>query len=95
MTKRKSLKILEVKLGREKAVGQTYYDGTIQIDPRQSPKERMDTIIHETIHTVHPELSEEQVIQLANISTNTLWKDGYRRVEMEKKPKKISTKKHL
>ena len=55
----------------------------------------MDTIIHETIHTVHPELSEEQVIQLANISTNTLWKDGYRRVEMEKKPKKISTKKHL
>jgi hypothetical protein len=85
MTKQKSLKILEVKLGREKAVGQTYYDGSIQIDPRQSPKERMDTIAHETIHTINPELSEDEVIYLSNVISNTLWKDGYRRIEMEKK----------
>lgn len=88
MTKRKSLKILEVKLGREKAVGQTYFDGEIQIDPRQSPKERMDTIIHETLHTICSEFSEEQVITISNILSNTLWKDGYRRIEMAKKPVK-------
>ena len=76
----RTIKIVDRKLGSENALGQAW-GNTIEIDPRQNPKERMDSVVHETLHCVDPDLSEETVIEMAAILTKTLWKDGYRRVE--------------
>jgi hypothetical protein len=84
MTKRKALKIVEQKLGREAARGQTFCDGIIYIDPRQSPKLRLNTVCHEVLHNIFPEASETEIDNMACQLSSTIWKDGYRRVEMEK-----------
>jgi Zn-dependent peptidase ImmA (M78 family) len=75
-------KIVERKLGREKAAGQCHDDKPlIEIDPRQDPKERLDTLIHELLHHVAPEWTEEHVAKNANIISEALWKQKYRRIE--------------
>lgn len=44
------------------------------------PIDLMDTIIHEVIHAVRPELSEEAVLETATTIAKTLWKLNYRKV---------------
>lgn len=76
----KSPKIVDRKLGRERALGQC--DGeVVEIDPRQCARERMDTLIHETIHLALPAVSEPQVRRAAGLLARALWKDRWRRVE--------------
>jgi len=72
-------KIKEKKLGREMAMGQCY-DGIIEIDPRQTSEEYLDTMIHEMLHHHFPELTEEQVIKISNLMSKSLWNKGYRRI---------------
>lgn len=43
------------------------------------PKDLMDTVIHEVIHAIRPELSEEAVLETANVITDALWKLKYRK----------------
>lgn len=80
MPKRK-LKIVERKLGKEQAVG-LYYVGEsrIEIDPRQSPKKFLNTLIHELMHHVYPSASEEKVCRFAGTLTEALWRNNYRKV---------------
>lgn len=47
------------------------------------PLDLMDTIIHEVVHAVRPELSEEAVIQTANAISKALWKLNYRKLSGE------------
>jgi len=82
------IKVVERKLGRHchakgmKMFGQAWVgDGLIEIDPRQSPKERMDTLIHECLHLLYPEESEEAVSSAGSSIAAVLWRDGYRRIE--------------
>jgi hypothetical protein len=42
---------------------------------------RMDLIIHEALHAIYPEESEEVVHRSATELANLLWACGYRRVE--------------
>jgi len=74
--------IVEKRLGRERAAGQ-YEPGTrhIEIDPRQSARDRMDTVIHETLHYCFPRMPEKIVESTANAISAALWKDRYRRIE--------------
>ncbi len=73
-------KIVERKLGRERALGQC--DGeVVEIDPRQTARERLDTLIHETIHLALPRASEPDVRHAANLLSRALWKDRWRRVD--------------
>jgi hypothetical protein len=72
-------KVVERKLGREKAWG-LCYDGIIEIDPRQNSKEYLDTAIHEMLHLVMPEMKEEDVARSARKMASVLWRLGYRRV---------------
>jgi hypothetical protein len=76
------IKIIDRKLGKERAVGQAHHgDNLIEIDPRQRSRDRLDTVCHEVIHLLGPHLSEEIVISHANILSDALWRDRWRRIE--------------
>lgn len=64
-------------------VGECHPDGTIVIDPRQTPPEKLDTLVHELIHHVFPFLSEEAVLRSASVIAEQLWKQGYRRLDLK------------
>jgi|TARA_R110000744_G_scaffold270486_1_gene383694 hypothetical protein len=70
----------EKKLGRSGAVGLCYDDGNIEIDPRLSSKEYLDTFIHEMLHHHFPELKEEDVATIGTKMMKELWKAGYRKI---------------
>lgn len=75
------IRVVEKKLGREGAFGQCYHgENLIEIDPRQTERERLDTLIHEVLHLAKPDLAEDEVIRVANILSKQVWKCGYRRV---------------
>lgn len=67
------------KLG--KAWGLAHSDGLIEIDSRAKGKKHLEIIIHEVLHLLLPEASEEEVVQKSVILTKLLWKENYRRVE--------------
>ena len=72
--------IIDRKLGRERALGQCE-DGVIEIDPRQSSRDRLDTVTHEALHHALPDASEREVCRVSAIISRSLWRDRWRRVE--------------
>lgn len=54
--------------------------GRIRVDPRQTPRDRCETLIHETIHEVCPYLEEWVVLELGDVIERVLHRDGYRRI---------------
>jgi len=76
------IKLEERKLGREKAHGLAHNgEDRIEVDPSQSSKMRLDTVLHEGIHILDPNLSELKVRAYANRLSALLWKDRWRRIE--------------
>lgn len=76
-----NITMIERKLGREKNAGQAFKDeGLIEIDPRQSAKNYLDTCIHEALHVLFPEASEKQIRIKTKKLTKVLWDIGYRKV---------------
>ena len=76
------IKVIDKKLGRQKAVGQAYADAkVIEIDPRQTSRNYLDTLIHELLHVYNPEWSETKVSKTANEMTDIIWKKNYRRIK--------------
>jgi hypothetical protein len=63
MPPRRTISIVRKKLGREKADGMTMGDGKVYIDPRQSGADELDTVLHELMHHVCPDMSEEAVAE--------------------------------
>ena len=55
--------------------------GRIEIDPRQSPYEMLDTICHEVMHEAQPEITEDGIERISRLLSRVLWQEGYRRVE--------------
>jgi hypothetical protein len=79
---RKRLKVVEKKLGRERAWGQAYKgEKMIEIDPRMKSKQRLNVLIHEALHIHFPDLSETAVDKAASFLSNTVWEDQYRRIQ--------------
>ena len=75
------VKVVERKLGREKAYGQAHQaDKIIEIDPRQAGKRYLRTMIHEHFHILFPEMSETEVDKKSASLANLLWKHNYRKV---------------
>ena len=82
MKAKRKLKVLEVKLGREKAVGIADYEKySILVDPRQKPYEYFNTMIHELIHHMAPSWGENRVKWWANRISRFLWTHNYRQVK--------------
>jgi hypothetical protein len=76
----KKVKVYYRKLGKEKAWGYCF-DDHIVIDPTLRGKKHMEIFLHELLHFVCPELSEEEVIKKSIMMTNTMWADGYRKAD--------------
>jgi hypothetical protein len=74
-------RVVEKKLGRSRAWGTCDSDGFIELDPRQHPKDFLDTAIHELLHYVAPEWGERRVGKSARVIARELWKLRFRRVE--------------
>jgi hypothetical protein len=53
----------------------------IELDPRQSSQDRLDTLIHEAVHIIWPEYDEETVIKVANRISSLVWEDNWRRIQ--------------
>lgn len=83
----KKVKLKDRKLGREDAYGLSWGPeekrskrDTIEIDPRQSARSRMNTIIHEGLHQLDDDLTEKAVRRFAAFLSDLLYRDGYRRI---------------
>lgn len=74
--------VVERKLGREQSWGQQW-SGTplIEIDPRQSSKKYLNTLIHEMLHMFFPDLNEKTVLHLGNLMCDAIWRKNYRRTQ--------------
>ena len=82
MADNQKIKVIDKKLGRQKAVGQAYTDARIiEVDPRQRSKNYLDTLIHEMLHVYNPEWSETKVTKTANEMTDIIWQKNYRRIK--------------
>jgi hypothetical protein len=53
----------------------------IELDSRLKAKERLGTLVHELIHIVFEDLTEQQVIQVEQRIASVLWADGWRRLQ--------------
>jgi hypothetical protein len=80
MPKRRRLRIVERKLGREKAWGLRWADGLIEVDPRQKSRYYLNTLVHEVLHEALDELSEKQVARTAGMIAEAVWGAKYRRL---------------
>jgi predicted metal-dependent peptidase len=60
-----------------------YANPEIWVKRSQKPLDLMDTIIHEILHAVRPELSEEAVLDTATTIAKALWKLNYRKTDKE------------
>jgi hypothetical protein len=73
-------KVVHRKLGRERAHGQ-YLNNVIEIDPTLAPMRYMIVLIHEYLHHIQPEWSEEKVDAEGEALGRFLWKQGFRKVQ--------------
>lgn len=81
-SKRRKIKVIERKLGREQAWGQSCYeDFSIELDERLKGKKRLEITLHEAAHLIHPKLAEERIIEISILLTDLLWSEGWRRVD--------------
>ena len=79
MPVKRKIKVVYKKLGRSSAWGQA--SDFIEIDPRARGKKHLEVILHEGVHVLLPVLSEDAVEGIAILLANTLWEDGYRKVD--------------
>lgn len=63
----------ERKLGKHKARGLYWPDGLIEIDERLRGMERLEVLLHEIDHHLHPDKSEEEVTRDAEKTAELLW----------------------
>jgi len=76
----KRVKVIHGKFGRERAWGMA--EGhTIWLDKRLRGKRRLEITLHELVHLLYPEESEENVDAAGKLLSRVLWKEGYRKVE--------------
>jgi hypothetical protein len=67
------------KLG--KSWGLAHPEGYIEVDQRLKSKKLLEIIVHECVHLLNPDDSEEAVIRKSIMLTNTLWHEKYRRID--------------
>jgi hypothetical protein len=79
--KPKPVKVVYVKLGRQRAWGQaTLGEGLIEIDPRLGAKRQLEVLCHEQVHLTFPDMPEAQVDRAGKDLARMLWAQDYRRV---------------
>ena len=76
----KKIKVIYRKLGKERLWGAAHVD-FIELDPRLKGKKHLELFLHECLHFVCPELSENDIIKKSILMCNTMWSDGWRRCD--------------
>ena len=72
-------KVIERKLGKERAYGLAWVDqNTLEIDSRLTGYRRLLYLLHEHFHLKHPDWSETRVIKESSKTARFLWQMGYR-----------------
>ena len=84
--KQPALRIQQRKLGRHQAKGLYHFPARanasplIEIDPRQTPIDELDTVCHEGLHHIFPDVTEEKITAAGTALAKILWAYGYRKV---------------
>lgn len=79
---KKQPKVIRRLLGKNQAHGLYYRDtNTIEVDSRLKGKKEFIIYLHEYLHHVSPELSEDEVIIKSESIADFLWKNNYRKVD--------------
>lgn len=74
------IKFKRVKLGRQKIWGDAD-EYPLLIDERLKGKKELEIYIHESLHYLYPKETEENITKKAILLTNTLWHEGFRKVD--------------
>jgi len=79
----RSIKVIEKRLGRERAAGIVYPDSidTIHIDPLLKAHDSLEILLHESMHLLLPDCPEMKVRAYSMRLQKLLWKDGWRRIQ--------------
>jgi|TARA_B110001454_G_C12445582_1_gene319804 hypothetical protein len=84
---RRVINVRERNLGREGALGLAHFDyygenkNLIEVDPRQNSQEYLDTLIHEALHCIFPDMSETEIVKHSSRLARLVWRQGYRRIQ--------------
>lgn len=77
------VKVIERKLGRENVYGLADIDNKIiELDPRMKPKKYMEILLHEKLHLLFPDWSENKVNKTAKALGKLMWDNKYRKVAL-------------
>lgn len=76
-----SIEVKYKKLGRQKAYG--IADEYITLDTRLKGKKHLEILIHEALHILFHELSEDEVVTKSILLTNLLWSESYRKTDLD------------
>ena len=76
----KRLKFKRLKLGREKIHGLANVYPLL-IDERLKGKKELEIMIHEMLHYLDMSMDEETVVRHSILLTNSLWFEGFRKVD--------------
>ena len=60
-------------------------DNVMEVDPRQTQPDYMDTVIHEALHMLFPKVKEPKILRAGTSMAKLLWRLGYRQVRPRKK----------
>jgi hypothetical protein len=80
MARQKRIRIIYKKLGREKIWGHAD-NYPLELDIRLKGKKHLEVVIHECLHYLWNNASEEEITRKAILLTNTLWHEGYRKCD--------------
>ena len=58
-----------------------HWESLIEIDPRQNSDDLMDTVVHECLHYLNPDWSENKVKANAKLIKEALWLLRFRRIK--------------
>ena len=76
------VRVIHRKLGRERAWGMAETaDNTIWLDTRLRGKRRLEVTVHELMHLLYPNETEENVEHSGKLISRILWREGWRAIE--------------
>lgn len=75
--------VFNEKLGRQRVWGcANKRTGLVLVDPRQSPRRYLTTLVHEVLHVVAPEWGETRVARAGRRLAQAVWEAGFRKVKL-------------
>jgi hypothetical protein len=82
MPRRRRIRVKYGKLGRANAWGLAHTDSyVVELDERLKGKKHLEILLHEVVHVLMPDASEEETERISIGLTHVLWSEGYRRID--------------